>query len=69
MSRVSKNGGSGSADAPPPRMAHDAQLVVRTISTIGNYDYIFDLRFLLDGSIKVKIFAAGYDEFVPLGRG
>ena len=53
---------AGDSDTPPPRMAHNAQLVVRTISTIGNYDYIFDLRFLLDGTIKTKVFAAGYME-------
>ena len=43
-------------------MAHNSQLVLRTISTIGNYDYIFDVRFLLGGTIKIRVFAAGYME-------
>jgi primary-amine oxidase len=37
-------------------------LVVRTISTIGNYDYMFDYSFYYDGSIEVTVRASGYIE-------
>ncbi|KAL6298051.1 amine oxidase catalytic domain-containing protein [Sparassis latifolia] len=43
------------------------ELVVRTISTVGNYDYsgryikiIFDYIFQLDGTIEVRLSASGY---------
>lgn len=35
---------------------------VRSISTVGNYDYIFDYEFYLDGSIHVTVRASGYIE-------
>ena len=35
-------------------------LVVRSISTVGNYDYMFDYEFCLDGSIHVTVRASGY---------
>ncbi|KAI5797340.1 copper amine oxidase [Peziza echinospora] len=34
--------------------------IVRGISTIGNYDYLFDYVFYIDGSIEVKVRASGY---------
>ncbi|KAK3712173.1 hypothetical protein LTR37_009264, partial [Vermiconidia calcicola] len=34
--------------------------VVRTISTVGNYDYSFSYEFYMDGSIQVIVRAAGY---------
>lgn len=33
---------------------------VRSVSTIGNYDYMFSYEFFLDGSIKVEVRASGY---------
>ncbi|KAJ6507694.1 amine oxidase catalytic domain-containing protein [Mycena vitilis] len=36
------------------------ELVVRTISTVGNYDYLFDYTFQLDGTLEVRISASGY---------
>ncbi|CAK5268221.1 unnamed protein product [Mycena citricolor] len=36
------------------------ELVVRTISTVGNYDYLFDYTFQLDGSIELRVSASGY---------
>jgi len=37
-------------------------LVVRTVSTVGNYDYISEAHFCEDGSIKAKNIFAGYPE-------
>lgn len=37
-----------------------AQLVVRMISTVYNYDYIQDMRLDIDGTIEVKVVTSGY---------
>lgn len=36
------------------------QLVVRQISTIGNYDYLMSYSFMLDGTMEVRFSASGY---------
>ncbi|KAJ7168667.1 amine oxidase catalytic domain-containing protein [Mycena filopes] len=36
------------------------ELLVRTISTVGNYDYLFDYTFQLDGTMEVRVSASGY---------
>lgn len=38
----------------------NSALVVRSISTVGNYDYAIEYIFYLDGSIEVKIRASGF---------
>ncbi|KAK3577371.1 hypothetical protein CHS0354_008467 [Potamilus streckersoni] len=38
----------------------DHHLVVRTVATIWNYDYLFDYIFYLNGAIEVKVSATGY---------
>ncbi|KDQ60427.1 hypothetical protein JAAARDRAFT_191806 [Jaapia argillacea MUCL 33604] len=35
-------------------------LIVRSVSTVGNYDYNFDYTFYLDGSVEVTVRASGY---------
>ena len=35
-------------------------LIVRSIAVIGNYDYLLDYIFFLDGSVEVKVRASGY---------
>ncbi|KAE9386715.1 amine oxidase catalytic domain-containing protein [Gymnopus androsaceus JB14] len=35
-------------------------LTVRSISTMGNYDYIFDYMFHIDGTMEVRVSASGY---------
>ncbi|KAI5825435.1 amine oxidase catalytic domain-containing protein [Schizophyllum commune Tattone D] len=35
-------------------------LTIRSISTVGNYDYLFDYVFHLDGTMEVKLSASGY---------
>lgn len=42
------------------RRARD--LVLRTIGTFGNYDYVFDWTFQQDGTIRVRAGATGLDE-------
>jgi len=42
------------------RKARD--LVLRTIGTFGNYDYVFDWVFRQDGTIRVRVGATGIDE-------
>ena len=34
--------------------------IVRSAATVGNYDYMFDYEFYLDGSIHVTVRASGY---------
>lgn len=35
-------------------------LTVRSVSTVGNYDYTIEYLFFLDGTIEVKVRASGY---------
>ncbi|KAE9966531.1 hypothetical protein BLS_006945 [Venturia inaequalis] len=42
-------------------------LVVRTISTMGNYDYMVDYQFFYDGTIEVTVRASGYIEGTHAG--
>lgn len=35
-------------------------LILRSVATIGNYDYMFDYEFYLDGSMHVTVRASGY---------
>ena len=37
-----------------------SKLVVRMISTVGNYDYLWDYGFFVDGTISVDAHASGY---------
>jgi primary-amine oxidase len=37
-----------------------AALIVRSIATVGNYDYMFDYSFHMDGSLEVIVRASGY---------
>ena len=56
------------SDAPLQRHTSDntvtvsrnTYLVVRSISTVGNYDYTIDYIFYLDGSIEIKVRASGF---------
>jgi primary-amine oxidase len=41
-------------------VSRNTYLVVRSVSTLGNYDYTFDYIFYLDGTIEVKVRASGY---------
>lgn len=37
-----------------------SQLTLRSIATVGNYDYLFDYVFHIDGSLEVIVRASGY---------
>ncbi len=39
----------------------DVDLAVRTIPTIGNYDYVLDYVFTLHGNIRIEVGATGID--------
>ncbi|EXJ94952.1 hypothetical protein A1O1_00070 [Capronia coronata CBS 617.96] len=41
-------------------VSRNTYLVVRSVSTVGNYDYTIDYIFYLDGSIEVKLRASGF---------
>lgn len=49
-------------DAPVPAEGRPAtELVVRSASEVGNYDYLIDYRFQQNGQIEIKIGATGID--------
>ena len=41
-------------------ISRNTYLVVRSVSTMGNYDYTVDYIFYLDGTIEVKVRASGF---------
>jgi primary-amine oxidase len=51
---------TGHSDPVESRKRRD--LVLRTISTFGNYDYVFDWVFRQDGTIQIAVGATGIDE-------
>ncbi|PGH13252.1 hypothetical protein AJ79_03811 [Helicocarpus griseus UAMH5409] len=40
-------------------------LVTRTVVTVGNYDYMFDYAFNIDGSLEISVRASGYLQASP----
>ncbi|KAI0484188.1 copper amine oxidase [Xylariaceae sp. FL0804] len=40
--------------------SRNTYLTIRSVSTVGNYDYTIDYIFYLDGTIEVKVRASGY---------
>ena len=51
----------GEATFVPAEGRPDTELVVRTASVVGNYDYLIDYRFRQNGEIAIKIGATGLD--------
>jgi primary-amine oxidase len=41
-------------------VSRNSYLIVRTVATVGNYDYTIDYTFYLDGTMEVKVRASGY---------
>lgn len=41
-------------------ISRNTYLVMRSVSTLGNYDYTVDYIFYLDGTIEVKVRASGF---------
>lgn len=48
------------SQGPQLNAVRRSMLVVRTVATVANYDYIYDIRFLPDASIQVDVRMAGY---------
>ncbi|GMH42873.1 hypothetical protein BSKO_10792 [Bryopsis sp. KO-2023] len=62
---------NGTSHRPHLDAVRRSALIVRSIATIGNYDYIYDVRFKPDASIQVDVIMAGYMEssfFGPNGE-
>jgi primary-amine oxidase len=51
---------SFSPAAPHTSVAKNIVFTVRTISTVGNYDFMIDYNFFYDGAIEVSARASGY---------
>ncbi|GMH38438.1 hypothetical protein BSKO_06322 [Bryopsis sp. KO-2023] len=56
------HGKGADGDGPHSDAVRRSMLVIRTIATIGNYDYIYDIRFKPVASIQVDVTMAGYVE-------
>ncbi|KAK5080925.1 hypothetical protein LTR05_008241 [Lithohypha guttulata] len=54
--------GGGNTSYPFTRLGvtKGSSLTVRAIATVGNYDYMFDYSFHVDGSIEITVRASGY---------
>src|SRR5687768_10664258 len=58
----------GDADYPMARHSSSAYVAstkniyftVRSVSTVGNYDYMFSYTFFMDGSLAIEVRASGY---------
>ena len=46
--------------APYVSVTKNIMFIVRSVATVGNYDYVFDYEFYLDGSIRTTVRASGY---------
>ncbi|KAH7341181.1 copper amine oxidase [Pyrenochaeta sp. MPI-SDFR-AT-0127] len=46
--------------APYTSVAKNIIFTVRTISTVGNYDFLIDYNFFYDGAIEISVRASGY---------
>jgi primary-amine oxidase len=46
--------------APHTSVAKNIQLTMRTIATVGNYDFMIEYNFFYDGAIEVSARASGY---------
>ena len=51
----------GHNSAVPAEGRPDTELIVRTASTVGNYDYLIDYRFRQNGAISINIGSTGLD--------
>eukprot|EP00210_Caulerpa_lentillifera_P000478 g461.t1 len=51
---------NGSTGRPHTDSIRRSTLVIRTVATVGNYDYIYSIRFRPDASISVETTLAGY---------
>ncbi|KIW99388.1 uncharacterized protein Z518_11376 [Rhinocladiella mackenziei CBS 650.93] len=54
--------GSSEGDYPFSQLGvvKGSELVIRTIATVGNYDYMFSYHFSTDGAVQVEVRASGF---------
>lgn len=58
-------------DQSPGKASHGVRgtsLIVRMVSTVANYDYLTEVEFLVDGTVKVSLTFAGYCEIRWYGK-
>ncbi|TPX12292.1 uncharacterized protein E0L32_006939 [Thyridium curvatum] len=60
LSRHRYGGGSSEYGFEHLGSTKGSALTVRSIATVGNYDYLFDYMFHVDGSLEVMVRASGY---------
>ncbi|KAF2835503.1 primary-amine oxidase [Patellaria atrata CBS 101060] len=60
ISRHRAGGGSSDYGFRNLGTVKGAMLTTRAIATVGNYDYMFDYSFHLDGSLELSVRASGY---------
>ncbi|KAI2624880.1 amine oxidase catalytic domain-containing protein [Hypoxylon sp. NC1633] len=60
LSRHRAGGGSNDYGFNNLGVVKASLLTLRSIATVGNYDYLFDYAFHLDGSLEITVRASGY---------
>lgn len=60
LSRHRAGGGSSDYGFRNLGVVKGSMLTLRSIATVGNYDYLFDYAFHVDGSLEVTVRASGY---------
>ncbi|KAI5857297.1 amine oxidase catalytic domain-containing protein [Durotheca rogersii] len=60
LSRHRAGGGSSAYGFQNLGVVKASLLTVRSIATVGNYDYLFDYAFHVDGSLEITVRASGY---------
>lgn len=60
LSRHRAGGGSNEYGFSNLGVVKASLLTLRSIATVGNYDYLFDYGFYVDGSLEITVRASGY---------
>ncbi|KAK3367597.1 copper amine oxidase [Podospora didyma] len=65
LARHRTSGGSSDYGFQNIGAVKGSALHTRTIATVGNYDYLFDYAFHVDGSLEIQVRASGYLQSSP----